>query len=155
MRRYIVKRLLLIVPTLLIVTFIISALSAIIPGDAVTSMAKNRRGSATSEETLDTIRISLGLDKPFYVQYIEWLIGWPTTKSVIYRTSDGGETWKPVPHDPARRFTDVAFVSSSDGWELQDDGQVFWTKTSGASWIKQLRCLRLHLRVLCAGALAG
>ena len=132
MRRYIVKRLLLIIPTLVIVTFIISALSAIIPGDAVTSMAKNLRGSATSEETLDTIWISLGLDKPFYVQYIDWLVGWPATKSVIYRTSDGGETWKPVPHSPARPFADVAFVNSSNGWEVQDDGQVFWTKTSGA-----------------------
>ena len=43
-------------------------------GDAVSQMY-SRNGMAVSEEVMQKARESLGLDKPFFVQYFSWLFG--------------------------------------------------------------------------------
>jgi peptide/nickel transport system permease protein len=69
MRQYIIKRLLLIVPTLLLVSMIVFSLTRLIPGDVVVLMFEEKAYA----KDLDALRAKLGLDKPLYVQYATWL----------------------------------------------------------------------------------
>jgi peptide/nickel transport system permease protein len=72
MNRYIIRRLLLTIPTILGVSILISALIYALPGDAVTMMMQDYQGYASNE---DELRAKLGLDKPFHEQYLQWLGG--------------------------------------------------------------------------------
>ena len=69
MRQYIIKRLLLIVPTLLLVSVIVFSLTRLIPGDVVVLMFEEKAYA----KDLDALRAKLGLDKPLYIQYGAWL----------------------------------------------------------------------------------
>ena len=69
MRRYLARRLLLLVPVLagvLIVIFMVLHLS---PGDPVEIML----GSQATQEDRARLRADLGLDQPLHVQYVRWL----------------------------------------------------------------------------------
>lgn len=70
MSRYLVRRLLLLVPTLLGVTIVVFVLVRLLPGDAATLQLQDARSSAADEAAL---RAQLGLDKPIYLQYVDWL----------------------------------------------------------------------------------
>jgi peptide/nickel transport system permease protein len=70
---YIVQRLLLMIPTLFIVVTATFALMHIVPGDAV--LAQIEEGTNLRPEQLEQMRERLGLDKPVYVQYGDWLWG--------------------------------------------------------------------------------
>jgi ABC-type dipeptide/oligopeptide/nickel transport system permease component len=69
MALYILKRILLFVPTLLGITLITFILMQSLPGDPVSGMA----GERASPETLARIRAELGQDKPLPLQYIGYL----------------------------------------------------------------------------------
>ncbi len=71
MLQYIVRRLLQIVPVLLIITFMVYALMLAIPGDPARALIGP--GEALDEEQLDIIRERYNLDKPVLVQYGIWL----------------------------------------------------------------------------------
>lgn len=66
----IAKRLLLLIPTVLLVTFGAFSLQALVPGDAATFVAG---GENASPERIAEVREQLGLDDPFLVQYGHWL----------------------------------------------------------------------------------
>src|SRR5262249_11220709 len=68
---YIARRLLLAIPSLLFVSLVIFSLVRLIPGDAV--MARVAESGFVSPETLEKMRGELGLDKPFFAQYADWL----------------------------------------------------------------------------------
>jgi peptide/nickel transport system permease protein len=70
MSRYLLRRLLLLLPTLLGVTVVVFVLVRLLPGDAATLQLQDAKASATDEAAL---RTQLGLDKPIYVQYADWL----------------------------------------------------------------------------------
>ena len=72
MQRYIMRRLLLTIPSLLGVTLIVSGMVRLLPGDAVTLMLQDYSGYAKSA---DDLRAKLGLNQPFQVQYLKWLGG--------------------------------------------------------------------------------
>ena len=78
MSKYIVRRLLQAVPTLLGVTIISFILILSAPGDPVTLITFNPDSS--SAEATEILRRQLGLDKPPLVQYFYWLVGndWTT-----------------------------------------------------------------------------
>lgn len=69
MSRYIIRRLLLMAVTLLGVSVFVFGLIRLLPGDAVTMLLQDYAYA----ENLDALRAKLGLDKPVYVQYWEWL----------------------------------------------------------------------------------
>ncbi len=72
---YIIRRLLLMIPTLLGVTIAVFAISRIAPGDPV-SLSMGASGQVDAQQAADVraARMSLyGLDKPVYVQYAGWL----------------------------------------------------------------------------------
>ena len=72
MKKYIVKRILQLLPIRLGITFLSFAMMRLAGSDAVTEMYSNT-GSAVSEEVLDAAREELGLNRPFLVQYFSWL----------------------------------------------------------------------------------
>lgn len=68
---YIAKRLMVALPTLLIVSMLVFGLQMLLPGDPVLAMA----GEERDPETLARIREQLHLDDPVPVQYLRWLGG--------------------------------------------------------------------------------
>lgn len=74
MRKYIVRRLLQLIPVLLGITFLSFAMMRIAGSDAVEELYSNT-GNAVSQEVIDAKREELGLDKPFITQYVSWLGG--------------------------------------------------------------------------------
>ena len=79
MRAYMIRRLLLIIPTLFILSIIVFLSVRFIPGDAIDVMESKSRyniaGTAADRETLERM---LGLDVPVYVQYVRWIGVLPT-----------------------------------------------------------------------------
>jgi peptide/nickel transport system permease protein len=69
MRVYILKRLFHVVPTILMITFVVFVMMRSVPGDPVVAML----GDAYTEEDAIRAREAYGLDKPILVQYLIWL----------------------------------------------------------------------------------
>jgi peptide/nickel transport system permease protein len=67
--KYALRRLLVLIPVLFLVTILISSLIYFSPGDPVRVML----GLRAQEEAVVTIRAELGLDKPYYIRYLNWL----------------------------------------------------------------------------------
>ena len=90
MLRYIIKRLLMIIPTLLGVLLIIFTINFFIPGDP----AKLALGSNYTEEAYAAKRAEMGLDKSFVEQYVDYVAG------VVTRMDLGTsyDTKQPVSH---------------------------------------------------------
>jgi len=68
---YILKRVMMIVYTLFIVSLIVFAITQVLPGDAAVIML----GENATKEALDALRQSMGLNAPVWVQYGRWLGG--------------------------------------------------------------------------------
>ncbi len=80
MRAYIIRRLLLIIPTLFILTIIVFLAVRFIPGDLIDAMVVeleiwHAAGADIDREALERM---LGLDVPVYVQYGRWIGALPT-----------------------------------------------------------------------------
>src|SRR5499426_3114523 len=69
MRTYIIRRLLQIVPTVVMITLVVFVMMQSIPGDPVVALL----GDAYTEEDAARVRAEYGLDKPVLVQYAIWL----------------------------------------------------------------------------------
>jgi peptide/nickel transport system permease protein len=74
MLRYIVKRLLLMIPTLLGVAVLVFILLRMLPGDIV-ELRFAMEGGRVSEEVMQAERVRLGLDKPIWRQFGDWMTG--------------------------------------------------------------------------------
>jgi peptide/nickel transport system permease protein len=72
MTQYIIKRVLLLVPTLLGISIFTFCLIRIVPGDVLDVMYAD---SPLSTEEIEKIRDQLGMNKPIYVQYWDWISG--------------------------------------------------------------------------------
>ena len=70
MTQYILRRMLIAIPTLLVISFVIFAVLSLAPGDPLAQFALN---PAIPEATRERIRIALGLDQPWPVRYVKWL----------------------------------------------------------------------------------
>ena len=74
MIKYIGKRFLQLIPILFGITFITFAMMNTTTVDTVDKLLENT-GSVVSQEVEDNMRSELGLDKPFLVQYGDWILG--------------------------------------------------------------------------------
>src|SRR5215470_13469591 len=72
MRQYVLRRLLQIVPVLLIVTFLVFALMWAIPGDPVRAFIGP--GEALDARQIEVLRQEHHLDQPMVVRYVIWLV---------------------------------------------------------------------------------
>ena len=95
MRRYVVRRLLLLVPVLLGVSVIIFMVLHLAPGDPAEIML----GSQATQADLERLRAELGLTEPLYVQYVHWL-------GLVARGDLGRSIWmkRPVLNEVLGRF---------------------------------------------------
>ena len=69
MIRYILKRILQAIPLLLVISFIVFTLIHLAPYDAIDSQIT----SNMSQEEINVLREQSGLNKPFLIQYVDWL----------------------------------------------------------------------------------
>ena len=69
MIRYILKRILQAVPLLLVISFIVFTLIHLAPYDAIDAQIT----SNMSQEEINILREQSGLNKPFLIQYVDWL----------------------------------------------------------------------------------
>lgn len=72
MGKYIGKRLLQMIPLLLGITFLVFLLLYIAPGDPAAKRLTSQ-GMAVTQEAIDNMREQMGLNRPFLVQYGDWL----------------------------------------------------------------------------------
>jgi peptide/nickel transport system permease protein len=95
MREYLLKRVLLIVPTLFLVSILVFMLMHMRSGDVVIQMLE---GYAYAE-TVEALRRELGLDKPLHEQYLTWIGG-------VLQGDLGRSLWtkEPILVEFARRF---------------------------------------------------
>ena len=75
MAQYVMRRLFLFIPTLILATMMVFALFWIVPGDAAMMILTGEEGEGgrVDIEDLERLRSELGLDRPIYVQYGEWV----------------------------------------------------------------------------------
>jgi peptide/nickel transport system permease protein len=95
MRNYVLRRLLVAVPSLLIASLIVFTLPRLIPGDVVQLMLEEKAYG----KDLEDLRAKLGLNRPLHVQYVEWL-------GSILRGNFGESLWtrQPVIAELGRRL---------------------------------------------------
>ena len=100
MRTYILKRLLLMVPTLLGVATIVFLIMRVIPGDvALLILGGDDGGGQLDPKALAAVRQQLGLDQPLIVQFGSWLWG-------VLQFDFGKSLWtgEPIVHELAIRL---------------------------------------------------
>ena len=69
MRDYVLRRVLLAIPTMLLVSLVVFSLIRLIPGDIAVLMVEDFKYATD----VDDLRSKLGLDKPLPVQYAQWV----------------------------------------------------------------------------------
>ena len=80
------RRLLYVVPMLIVTTLVVFSLILLIPGDPVIALL----GENATEEKLAQLRTQLGLDQPILIQYGNWLlkaVQGDLGRSLVYRGS--------------------------------------------------------------------
>ena len=103
MRTYIIRRLLLVIPTLLIVTIIVFFSIRLVPGNVVEMMAVEQE--FISGKGFEAIMHDLGLDMPLHIQYGRWMAG-------IFRGDFGDSLWS------FRPVTEIVFEKIPISFEL-------------------------------------
>jgi len=76
MTAYVIRRLLLVVPTLLAVTLAVFMTVRVIPGSTIDLMIAEMQsgGGSTDPKAMEAyLRHELGLDQPLHIQYLRWL----------------------------------------------------------------------------------
>ena len=73
MQKYVTRRLLLAIPTLIGLTLMIFAIMRVLPGDPLVAYLDPNQMVAMTEEQLAAIRKDHGLDRPLVVQYADWM----------------------------------------------------------------------------------
>lgn len=77
MLSYIVKRLLLMIPTLLVISILVFVIIQLPPGDYLESHIAElqSQGESVDQDKIKFLRQEYGLDKPFHEQYFIWAFG--------------------------------------------------------------------------------
>jgi peptide/nickel transport system permease protein len=96
MKRYVFRRLALAVPTLVLVSLIVFTIMRCMPGDVVIRMVEGHAYAPT----IAALRAELGLDRPAYLQYFEWIGG------IVLRGDFGSSYWtrQPIWEEFIHRF---------------------------------------------------
>src|SRR4030095_6477880 len=99
MPSYIIRRISLMIPTLLGAVTLIFLLMRLLPGDVALYILGSGESSDVNKEALEQIRQDLGLDQPLIVQYGRWLWG-------AARLDFGNSYWtrQPVIEELQRRY---------------------------------------------------
>lgn len=102
MYKFILKRLIMLIPVLLGVSFIVFSILSFTPGDPV----EMRLGENYSEEAYDAMREEMGLNDPFLVRYVKYIVNAVQGDfGASYRTSN------PVVEELAARLPNTILLS--------------------------------------------
>ncbi len=76
---FVVRRLLAMIPTLLLVSVLTFIIIELPPGDFMTNLQANvgTSGSSMDRAAVETLQRQYGLDKPVYIRYLTWIGGFP------------------------------------------------------------------------------
>lgn len=74
MKRYLLKKLLWLIPQIIIVSFVCFVIIKLMPTDPAEASLRVNNVPVITPELLAQRRVELGLDKPFLTQYFNWLI---------------------------------------------------------------------------------
>ncbi|HEX9445856.1 MAG TPA: ABC transporter permease [Candidatus Binatia bacterium] len=98
MRRYILNRLLLMIPTLIGVAALVFLLLRVLPGDIV-ELKYAGSGTFAPRQAIEREKAQLGLDKPLWRQFATWMVG-------IARLDFGTSMWtgRPITQEIAIRL---------------------------------------------------
>ena len=108
MGRYVARRLLIAIPTLAVISFVIFAILALAPTDPMSQFGADPR---VPPEVRENIRHQLGLDQPWPVRYVKWMIAIAQGDfgySFMSRTPVMGLIWQRLPNTLA--VVGVAYV---------------------------------------------
>ncbi len=77
MVQFIVRRLLLLIPTVIVISVISFAVIQLPPGDFLTTYVSNleNQGQILDQSAIDSLREQYGLGEPIYMQYFKWVRG--------------------------------------------------------------------------------
>lgn len=115
MQRYLLNRLIYSIPTIIGITILIFIAMRVIPGDPLAMIGSEGQGTRTlTEEELQAARRSLGLDRPYVVQYLAWM--WD-----VVRLNMGTSFWRgePIIDIIARRgpiTAQIALMAMAVSW---------------------------------------
>ncbi len=96
MKQYVLRRVALAVPTLVLVSVIVFSMMRLMPGDVVLRMVEGHAYAPT----VQALRQELGLDRPVHLQYLEWIGG------IVLRGDFGSSYWtrQPILDEFVQRF---------------------------------------------------
>ncbi len=79
MATYVVRRILAMIPMLVVISFISFVIIQLPPGDYLTTLqaVQGTSGGGMSNEQADLLRERYGLNEPFLGQYVKWISGFP------------------------------------------------------------------------------
>jgi len=120
MGKFIVRRILLLLLTMILVSMAVFVITEASPGN----VARNILGAFVTPEQEASFLAQLGLDKPVWVRYLYWL---------------GGSDWQAsdkVGRPLKRIMTEKGFV---EWWAIREDGQLVRWKLSGDDLIAEVR----------------
>ncbi len=128
MRAYIIRRVLLMIPTLFIICILVFLLVRFIPGDVIDMMLAqmSEQSGLGAELTADYLRHAMGLDQPMLTQFTRWMGFIPLETGEFKGVVQGylGESlWrnKPVLTELAERLpisVELGLISLITGWAL-------------------------------------
>ena len=98
MRNYIFKRVLMFIPTVLLLSVLVFFIIQLPPGDYVTSYVSrmSAEGEVFTSQDIANLREQYGLDKPWYVQYFKWMGNIITKGDFGYSFSYGRPVWSVI-----------------------------------------------------------
>ena len=91
MRTYLIRRLLLVIPTLFLASLIVFFVIRLVPGDVIDLMISTHDVSASAELDREMLEKALGLDVPIHIQYGHWM------GNIILHGDLGNSLWKATP----------------------------------------------------------
>lgn len=102
MLKYALRRLLMLIPLLLVVSILIFSMIYLMPGDPAEIIA----GEGAQPEDIENVRRSLGLDRPLYEQYLSWV-----SKAIRFDFGKSIRTGRSVSQEIGFRFANTLKLS--------------------------------------------
>ena len=99
MLNYIIRRVLIMIPTLVVISMLVFTIIQLPPGDIITSRLQELQaeGQDISEEQIEALRARYNLNDPMYLQYVKWIGGFLVGNmgySVMYGQSVNNLIWE-------------------------------------------------------------
>lgn len=104
---------------------------------------QTRNGGMDWEEIGQLEPLAMGthpFSYPLKIKFVDDKVGWLSVSEAIFRTDDGGKTWRVSKFPRAPGIGEIAIIGRSELWAVDWTGKVFHTTDGGENWeVKQLQ----------------